>query len=97
MIYSQEEIDQIIAECKYELNEKDKEMENLNSIISDYVNIVLHDRKEIDRLNGIIKELEKDLDLELTKLRHSDEYNKGLFNAFKYTKDKLQELKGDDK
>ena len=51
--------------------------------------------KEIGRLNNIINELEKDIDLELYKTRANDDYNNGLFNAFRYIKDKLQELKGD--
>ena len=46
--------------------------------------------------NNIINELEKDIDLELYKTRANDEYNKGLFNAFRYVKDKLEELKGSD-
>jgi len=49
--------------------------------------------EEIERLNNIINELEKDIDLELYKTRANDEYNKGLFNAFRYVKDKLEELK----
>ena len=52
--------------------------------------------EEIERLNNIINELEKDIDLELYKTRANDEYNKGLFNAFRYVKDKLEELKGSD-
>lgn len=35
----------------------ENEIQDLKLIIGDYVNIVLHDRKEIDRLNGIIKEV----------------------------------------
>jgi len=35
------------------------ENEKLKSSISDYVNVVLHDRKEIDRLNNIMKEARK--------------------------------------
>ena len=49
--------------------------------------------KEIERLNNIINELEKDIDLELYKTRANDEYNEGLFNAFRYVKNKLEELK----
>lgn len=50
-----------------------------------------------ERLNNIINELEKDIDLELYKTRANDEYNEGLFNAFRYVKDKLDILKGEDK
>lgn len=39
-----------------ELQEENKKFQ---SIISDYVNVVLHDRKEIDRLINIIKEARK--------------------------------------
>ena len=59
----------------------------------EYKNLVSY----VERLNNIINELEKDIDLELYKTRANDEYNKGLFNAFRYVKDKLQELKGSDK
>ena len=54
-------------------------------------------KEEIERLNNILNELEKDIDLELYKTRANDEYNEGLFNAFRYVKDKLQEFKGVDK
>lgn len=49
--------------------------------------------KENKRLNNITEELEKDIDLELYKTRTNDEYNNGLFNAFRYVKDTLDKLK----
>ena len=60
--------------------------------------ITIYDEKdkEIERLTNIIDELGKDIALELCKTRANDEYNKGLFNAFRYVKDKLQELKGSE-
>ena len=38
------------------IEKQQDEIEDLKLVIGDYVNIVLHDRKEIDRLNDIIKE-----------------------------------------
>ena len=46
--------------------ELEEETEELKSIISDYVNIVLHDRKEIDRLNNIIKEVREYIETKST-------------------------------
>lgn len=53
--------------------------------------------KEIERLNNIIDELEKDINLELMKLGEPSEYNKGLHRAFLYIDNELAELKGSDK
>lgn len=86
------------------LREKDKEIEKLNKEIIGLNNCIIefhsefcNKQAEINRLNNIINELEKDIDLELYKTRANNEYNKGLFNAFRYVKNKLQELKGSDK
>lgn len=51
----------------YLIEELQEENEELKSIISDYVNIVLHDRKEIDRLNNIIKEVREYIENENTE------------------------------
>ena len=73
------------------------EYEDLLKNYYEKMEIIEEQDKEIERLNNIINELEKDIDLELYKTRTNDEYNKGLFNAFRYVKNKLQELKGSDK
>lgn len=40
--------------------------------------------------------LKKDIGYELLKLREPNEYNDGLFNAFTYINNKMQELEGSD-
>ena len=72
--------------------DKDKEIERLKEDISNYVKITLHDRKEIDRLNNIINELEKYINEEYIY----DELGMKIFDASEL-QDKLQELKGSDK
>ena len=52
--------------------------------------------KEIERLNNIINELERILQLEVFKTRENSEYNKGLTNAFNYTIHMISELKGSE-
>ena len=58
---------------------------------------LLNREREIERLNDIINELEKDIELELMKTREPSEFNKGLHNAFGYIKGKLQKLKENNK
>ena len=53
--------------------------------------------EEIERLNNIIKEFEKELEKERKIDRPRDDYNYGLTNALDYVWYKLQELKGSDK
>lgn len=74
------------------LMEARQEIERLKEDISNYVKITLHDRKEIDRLNNIINELEKYINEEYIY----DELGMKIFDASEL-QDKLQELKGDDK
>jgi len=51
--------------------------------------------KEIDRLNNIINELEKNLEEERKKDRPRDDYNYGVGNTLDYIWYKLQKLKGE--
>ena len=53
--------------------------------------------KEIERLNNIINELEKESYLGMLENQNNNDYAKGLYTAYKYINDKLQELKGSDK
>ena len=53
--------------------------------------------KEIERLNNIINELEKESYLGMIENQNNNDYAKGLYTAYKYINDKLQELKGVDK
>ena len=53
--------------------------------------------EEIERLNNIIKELEKESYLGMIENQNNNDYSKGLYTAYKYINDKLQELKGSDK
>ena len=78
----------ISAYGSIDVDELNKTIERLNKI-PDYNTLM----KENNRLNNIINELEYELDLELNKTRANNEYNKGIFNAFRFIKDKLQELK----
>ena len=52
--------------------------------------------KEIERLNNIIKELEKESYLGMIENQNNNDYSKGLYTAYKYINDKLQELKGSE-
>lgn len=57
-----EEYKRLIEESEItynELQEANKEIERLQEDIGNYVNIVLHDRKEIERLHSIIKEVKE--------------------------------------
>jgi hypothetical protein len=45
-MYTQEEYDQVCAECRYEIYLKDKEIERLNNII--YTTLEYVDREEIN-------------------------------------------------
>lgn len=49
--------------------------------------------QEIDRLNNIIDELEKDINNQLMMTRVLDEYNEGYFDATLHYYNKLKELK----
>ena len=49
--------------------------------------------KEIERLNNIIDELEKDINSQLTMTRKLDKYNNGFFDAVLHFYNKLKELK----
>ena len=52
---------------------------------------------EIERLNNIINELEKESYLGMLENQNNNDYAKGLYTAYKYINDKLHELKGSDK
>ena len=51
-----------IIDKLYELDYCNEEIEKLQEDIGNYVNIVLHDRKEIDRLHSIIKEVREHIE-----------------------------------
>ena len=53
-------------------------------------------QKENQRLNNIIKELEKESYLGMIENQNNNDYSKGLYTAYKYINDKLQELKGSE-
>jgi hypothetical protein len=75
----------------YSIFKKLEDEEEVEMIYRD--NDIRYLENENNRLNNIINELEKDIDLELYKTRENNEYNEGLFNAFRYIKDKLEVLK----
>jgi hypothetical protein len=75
----------------YTIFEKMEDKKEVEMIYRDNDIRVLEE--ENNRLNNIINELDYELELELNKTRANNEYNKGIFNAFKFIKDKLQELK----
>lgn len=53
--------------------------------------------KELDRLNNIINELEKDINNQLMMTRKMDKYNEGFFNATLHFYNKLKALKENNK
>ena len=59
--------------------------------------IIGKQQEEIERLNNIIIELEKESYLGMIENQNNNDYAKGLYTAYKYINDKLQELKGVDK
>lgn len=61
------------------------------------LSIMREQQEEIERLNNIIKELEKESYLGMIENQNNNDYSKGLYTAYKYINDKLQELKGSDK
>lgn len=79
---TQEDLDKLALER----NTFAKEIKRLQQEYIKMTNIAVENQ-------NIIDELEKDIDLELYKTRANDEYNKGLFNAFRYIKDELTKLK----
>ena len=80
------------------MNKKYKEYLEDNVIDEDNaVDIIDGQQEEIERLNNIIKELEKESYLGMIENQNNNDYSKGLYTAYKYINDKLQELKGSDK
>ena len=59
----------------------------------------LHLENEIERLNNIINELEKDFEEELKNINYNEDkiYAQGIHDTIISHKYKLQELKGSDK
>ena len=53
--------------------------------------------REIERLNNIINEIEKESYLGRIENQNNNDYSKGLYTAYKYINDKIKELKGSDK
>lgn len=51
MIYSQEEFNHVCAEYKFELSEKDKEIERLNNIINECAEEILKELQENHHLS----------------------------------------------
>ena len=52
---------------------------------------------EIERLNNIINELEKESHLGMIENTANNDYSKGLNTAYEYINNKVKELKGSDK
>ena len=53
-------------------------------------------QQENKQLKENWNKLKKDIAYELLKLREPNEYNNGLFNAFTYINNEIQELEGDN-
>jgi len=58
---------------------------------------IINQKQEIERLNNIISELEKESYLGMLENQNNNDYAKGLYTAYKYINDKLHELKGSEK
>ena len=85
-------------------NQKDKEIERLKNINEEHRILNGKLRVENNRLNNIINELEKWLEVNLTNLekeKANNTYDKGLKQGMlsngRLIKNKLQELKGSEK
>ena len=79
----------------------DDELVNFKSHFDEFLNMNCDDKikeqqEEIERLNNIIKELEKESYLGMIENQNNNDYSKGLYTAYKYINDKLQELKGSE-
>ena len=80
-----------------EVKEIVEEIERLTKRLEDSQLAFLQVNKENERLNNIINELEKESYLGMIENQNNNDYAKGLYTAYKYINDKLQELKGSDK
>ena len=69
-------------------------VKDTNTLIHNIVNSELKEKdKKIDRLLNIIKELEEEINNQLTMTRRLDKYNEGYFDATLNYYNKLNELK----
>jgi len=87
-----------------EIEKKDKEIERLKEDkeeLQGYYDILNHQcieqGLEIERLNNIINDLEKESYLGMLENQNNNDYSKGIYTAYKYINDKIKELKGSDK
>ena len=94
MIPSYDELFEAYLICdkeRYELLDKKHELE-AKQIINEQ-----EKDKEIDRLNNIINELEKESYLGMVENQNNNDYSKGLYCAYEYINKRIKELKEDNK
>lgn len=92
------ELEELLYFWSDKYKEKEQEIKRLQEDVGNYVNIVLHDRKEIDRLNNIINELEEDIKVGFYEYESNDSdyiegYNDGAEKTSKYFINRIKELK----
>lgn len=59
--------------------------------------IIEENNKEIERLNNIINELEKESHLGMIENQNNNDYSKGLYCAYEYINKRIKALKEDNK
>ena len=89
--------DKKVVELQREIERLNQELRGLNNCIIEFHSEFCNKQAEINRLNNIINELEKESYLGMIENQNNNDFAKGLYTAYKYINDTLQELKGSDK